>query len=342
MTPISLPMQDYHFLNKEDSAWLGVTITLRSHYDDALFIQCLDVLEKKWVEAFNFNMLCYGKSIESLPSERTQRLLCLLSQYDSLNVCLSIINLLPFNDTSPFDSSFVFNLVSNSVPKHKNQDQMAGYYWNKVCLKLIEWNDNYVLPLLDILLTEMGKDGNLSYHNDISSLADNLVQHNPAGAWTIIAQHFEATLPKWRWELLNWLKGGISQFGEEIEPDSVIEKLPLSEIVKWIELDPEPRSIMIAHAAPKTLDHTGGQLTRLLLSQYGQFNGVKSAVSVSFRYGGWSGSESAYLKRKRNKFRQWLTADFESEVNQWLDSEIECLDKRIEQADIDEERSRFD
>ena len=51
---------------------------------------------------------------------------------------------------------------------------------------------------------------------------------------------------------------------------------------------------------------------------------------------------SPYLKRKRDKLRQWLAACFEVEITQWIESEIEYLDRRIEQEEIDEERSRFD
>lgn len=67
-----------------------------------------------------------------------------------------------------------------------------------------------------------------------------------------------------------------------------------------------------------------------------------SGISANFHSGGWTGPTNAHLKRKREKFRQWLAAGFDSEVTQWIESEIEYLDRNIEREEINEERSRFD
>lgn len=107
-----------------------------------------------------------------------------------------------------FDSEFVFGVVSRSVPGDDGRDVMRGYHWNNVCQKLIKWDESYVLPLLDVLLTKMGEVYRLSYDSDVAPLANKLVQENPSGAWGVIKAHFEETLPKWRSDILNWLKGG--------------------------------------------------------------------------------------------------------------------------------------
>ena len=99
----------------------------------------------------------------------------------------------------------------------------------------------------------------------------------------------------------------------------------------------------MAHAVPGTLgDEQGGRLTRDLLYRYGQLDGVKSGISATFHSGGWTGPASAYLKRKREKLRRWLAAGFEIEVTQWIENEIEYLDRNIEREEISEERERFD
>lgn len=153
---------------------------------------------------------------------------------------------------------------------------------------------------------------------------------------------FEESLPEWRGDLFQWLKGGLSGFDEE-EPRGAIADLPVLEILEWIEDDPESRAALMAHAAPRTLDdEDGGRLTRELLYRYGQFDGVRSGISATFHSGGWTGPTSAYLKRKREKFRRWLAAGFEIEISQWVEAEIEYLDRNIECEEIDEERSRFD
>lgn len=333
------------FLNEANTAWLGATIALPSNYDDGLFMQCLDALEKQWISLSLFSALRFGKVIYAIPPERIGRLLRQLSEHDtqeSLFLLVELLEAIPFNSSSPFTSDFVFHVVSSSIPGEGNQDAMHGYHWKNVCLKLIKWDASLTLSLLDALLSAMGKIYRLSYDSNVAPLADELVRFNPTGAWKIIKAHFEAMLPKWRSDILNWLKGGLSTFDEK-DPRGAIVDLPMLEIVKWIEEDPETRASLIAHAAIRTLDdEQGGRLTRELLHRYGQFDGVRNGISATFHSGGWTGPTSAYLKRKRERFLHWLAAGYEVEVIQWIEDEIGYLDRNILQAEIEEERSRFD
>ena len=333
------------FLDMESTAWLGATIALRSDYDDGLFVKCLDALDKRWIASMHFDPLRSGKSIASIPPERTRTLLRQLNNHEaeeSLHLLVDILNSTPFDDSSPFDSAFVFGVVSRAIPDEKGHDVMRGHYWKNVCSKLIKWDVNHIPLLLDSLLTKMEDIYSLSYDSDVKPLANELVRANPSGAWKIVTVHLEETLPKWRSDLLNWLKGGSTTFDEK-DPRGAIVDMPLPEILEWIEHDPESRASLIAHAAPRTLDDEhGGRLTRELLHKYGEFDGVQSGISATFHSGGWSGPTSIYLKDKREKFRQWLAAGFEIEITQWIETEIEYLDKGIERAEIYEERSRFD
>jgi hypothetical protein len=188
----------------------------------------------------------------------------------------------------------------------------------------------------------MGKLYRLSYDSDVAPMANELVRIDERAAWSVVREQFERSLPKWRHDILNWLKGGLTSFNEENQRGA-IAALPVLDIVEWIEEDVEPRATLIAHAAPGTLDdERGGQLTRELLNKYGTIDGVRSGISATFHSGGWVGPTSAHLKRKREKFRRWLVAGFGFEVTQWIEGEIEQLDRRIDREEIDEERSRFD
>ncbi|MFZ6648468.1 hypothetical protein ACO0LO_22280 [Undibacterium sp. TJN25] len=333
------------FVNEKASAWLGVSIALRSEYEDELFVQCLDALEKRWVEPRLFGMLGFGKVIELLPAERVARLFSQLREYGSEEAIFLLVELLdsvPLNDSSPFSSAFVFGAVTKAIPGETGRDVMRGYHWKNVCEKLIKWDRTRALLLLDELLTGMGKVYRLSYDTYAEPLATNLVRTDPAGAWDIVRKHIEESLPKWRSDLFNWLKGGLSTF-EGREQRGAIADLPVSEILKWIEVDPGPRSVLMAHAAPRSLDdETGGQLTRELLNRYSGFDGVRSGISATFGSGGWTGRTSDYQKRKRDKFRRWLAAGFEADVTQWIEAEIESLDLKIQREEINEERSRYD
>ena len=333
------------FLSKENSAWLGATIALQSKYDDDLFVQCLVALEKSWIAPGLFSLLRFGKAIESIPPDRTVILLQLLDEHndqESLSLLVELLDSLKFSCTSSFNSDFVFRVVSKAIPNEMHHDVMKRYHWKNVCLKLIPWDIRYALPLLDVILTEMGKSYSLSYDGDVASLANELVLADPAGAWKIVKAHFESTLPLWRSDLLNWLKGGLSSFNEEDQRGPIAD-LPIQEIIEWIEEDTEPRAVLMAHAVPGTLDvEKGGRLTRELLLRYGHIEDVRSGISATFHSGGWTGPASAYYKRKRARLRQWLATGFEPEIIQWIETEIDYIDRDIEREEINEERSRFD
>lgn len=333
------------FLSTERSSWLGVSITLRSDYDDELFVQCLDALDKRWVKPVQFQMLRFGKAINAVRLDRTSRLLDQLMGDDSQEartLLIELLDLMPFDGSSPFNADFVFRAVSQSIPGEDHGDVMRGYHWKNVCQKLIKWNESQALPLLESLLDRMNKAYSLSYDSNVSPIANELVQTDPVGAWNIVKTHLEKALPKWRMDLLNWLKGGLSGFHDE-QPKGSVVYFPLASVIEWIEEDPEPRSVLMAHAVPGTLDdEQGGRLTRELLSRYGLFKGVQNGISATFHSGGWSGPTSAYLKKKREKLRRWLAAGCGDLVARWIEQEIEDLDRRIVHEEIDEERSRFD
>jgi hypothetical protein len=173
-------------------------------------------------------------------------------------------------------------------------------------------------------------------------LANELVRIDAAAAWNVIRWQFEKALPQWRADLFSWLKGGLNSHNEK-GCKGAIADLPILEIIQWIEQDAEGRAGLIAHVAPGTLDDEyGGQLTRELLTRYGGFDGVYSGIGATFHTGSWSGSTSAYLKRKREKLRRWLASGYSHEVTRWIETEIEYLDRSIEREEIDEERSSFD
>lgn len=331
-------------LEDAKDAWLGATIVLCSDYVDDFFFLCLEALEKRWIDPSMFNSLRYGKAIEAVPSERLLDLFKLLYQInkpESLKLVVELMALMKFDETFPCDSEFVLEIVLKTIPGGDTHDQMRGYYWKNACLKLVKWDPAVTTLLLNGVLTAMGENYRLSYDSDVEPMLNELVQIDRGAAWRVVREHFEKTLPQWRSDLFCWLKGGMTSFDEK-EKKGAIAELPVPEIIEWIKQDVEHRAALMAHAASGTLDNDfGGELTRELLAQFGEVEGVRSGISASFHSGGWSGPTSAYLKRKREKLRNWLAAGYQYEVEKWIEEEIEYLDRRIEQEEIDEERSRF-
>lgn len=332
-------------LSTADTAWLGAALTVRSAYDQTLFEGCLVAFEKKWIETSQFSSLRYGRMWEEIPYSTLKYLLQLLNDQEdtiSIGLLIGLFHDLPFTADSPFDGATVFSALIRAIPNEKGWNDSRGYDWQNVCEKLIEFDSSFAMPLLDALLTEMAHHYRFSYDHYVETVTLKLVKVDPKGAWQLIARQFEATLPKWRYDLFNWLKGGLASFHEKAD-GAPISLLPVEAIMSWIELDPEPRAGLIGHCVPGILDsEAGGNLAVSLIKKYPGIDGVKSGVSAAFNSGAWTGPTSLHLEKKRDKLRTWLTRGFDFEVTQWIEAELENIDKKIEREEIAEERTRFD
>ncbi|MBR7800879.1 hypothetical protein [Undibacterium fentianense] len=332
------------FLNQETMS-IGTSVVLAGEYDEQQFSLCIDALERGLIEPSLFFRLRYGNVAKTISHKQLTTLFNLLARYDTFDIQLLLIELLDdldFNEQSAFDADFVLSIVSRLIARGHGNREMYRYHWKNVCLKLLTWNQAHSMKLLDAILTEMKDEDRLSYDTDVNAVTIELIKMQPYQAWQLICQHIEESLPSWRFDILHWLKNGNNAFDQEATAGA-IKYLPIEEIFNWISIDPKERSALIANAAPNSLDdENGGQLTRRLITQYGHLDGVKNGISATMHSGGWVGLESMYFKQKREKFRHWLAAGFEQEVIQWIEDEIEYLNRQITRSEIEEERSQYD
>ena len=272
-------------LANQDTANRGADLVWRSGFDDQVLNACLDAFDAGWIEPGYFRSLCYGMSWQSVSQDSLVRLFTLLSNLGdqiSAYVLVDLLDQILKGDSWPVDSDFVFRVVTASAHFDEKQDTMHSYHWHGVCKKLVEHDPTKAMPLLHVLLLQMGKNYRLSYDHDVEPLAHSLCHLNPVGAWEIITSHLLSTAPKWRADLLNWLKGWIGGFGEKNSVPPIAE-FPLQNVLDWIAQDTEARASMIAHCAPNSLDDAyGGALTRALLAHYRNLDGVAAGISCNF------------------------------------------------------------
>jgi hypothetical protein len=333
-------------LESAQQAWLGATIALRSEYDDRLFAKCVDALAQGWIEPGQFRTLRFGKAAETVPRERMKALIRQLERTDTKSANAALIDLLdelPFKRPASFTSKQVFDIVVSTIP---NEDEAWGeisqYEWKCVCEKLVKWDKKWSVPLLDFLLNKIAERFELSYDMTVAPLASVLLKSDPVSGWKMVASLLEEPSKEAWWSLTEWLKGDHPGFNESENQHAPIAAVPLQLIIDWIEQDPSARSELIARAAPRTLgDEFGGKLTRELLIKYAHIEGVASNISSVFHSGGWSGPESVYLRGRRDKFRGWLGSGYSSAVTEWVEKEMQYLDQRIRDAEINEERDHF-
>lgn len=331
-------------LANEDTASRGADLACRSGFDDQVLGACMDAFEAGWIEPGYFRSLCYGMSWQSVSQDGLIRLFTLLSNREdpiSANVLVDLLDQVLKKNAWPVDSDFVFRVVTVRIYFEERLDTMHAYHWNSVCKKLIAYDSTKALPLLDALLQQMDSNYRLSYDRYVEPLAKSLCRMSPTEAWEIVASHLLSSAPEWRVGILNWLKGGFGSFDEKNVVPPITE-FPLQLVLNWIGQDPEARAGMIAHCAPSSLDDEfGGTLTRALLANYRDLDGVVSSISCNFHSGCRSGPRSQHLRTMRDRFRNWLGKDFDVQVRSWIDEEIVYLDREIEAAEISEERETW-
>jgi len=330
---------------QNETAWLGTSIVVNSDEAAKFLPLCLDALDKGWIEPHLLAPIAYGQKTTSIQPEWIERLLQILTEQDtkeSLRLAIELMDSFDLYANTSYRPDSVLQVLTRTIPHSNYQHGIGGHHWKSVCTKLIERDPSQAQALLDVLLTKMGESYELSYDSYVAPMAAQIASTNPLAAWSVIKEQFERSLPQWRSDLFSWLKGGLIQF-DETTKNTTISNLPLTAIMDWIAEDVATRAGLIAHTAPRSLDDDGGgRLTRELLTKYGDIDGVQSRISSNFHTGGWTGPASAHFKRKREKLRRWLASGFEFEVNQWIEAEIEYIDRKIEREETNEERSRFD
>jgi len=139
------------------------------------------------------------------------------------------------------------------------------------------------------------------------------------------------------WWLETWL-GEEPDFDED-KQTGPIEVFNPEAVMQWVMKNPEDRAWKILRCLPKTLDEScGGTLTRLFIEAFGDHNDLAESLMGHFWVGGWSGPESAYLARKRDKAREWLSETKSGKTLAWLYRYIEYINQLIAKAEMREER----
>ncbi|TDM08441.1 MAG: hypothetical protein C4K60_03040 [Ideonella sp. MAG2] len=332
-------------LKNRSTAKLGAEMAVRSDFRESAFNLCLEALEAEWIEPSSFGYLRVGEYLNSVPKSQLERLFRLIrgrTTSDALQQLVALMSSVSADQPIPCGADFAFDVVLLTIPGSQHTHPSFQYDWKRVSSRLVSANRSLAAPLLDAILDAMGKDYALSYNRTIEELSGELVRLDPESAWRVIAKQFEATLPAWRSDLYEWLKGSSHLF-DAVVPQGPIVALPERLVLDWVELDPDTRAALIAHAVVPSLDDEhGGRLTRHLLIWYGHIEGVRSGISASFHTDSWTGPASQHLRRKRDILRRWLATEFEFQVNQWIEAEIESHDRAIQREEINEERERFE
>ena len=131
-----------------------------------------------------------------------------------------------------------------------------------------------------------------------------------------------------------WLRGDSDR---KVPP--ALDKIPRTEVWKWVDEDPGKRGRYVASFAPKdfSIEHWNTTLFRELLIRFGDRRDIRDAVSANFFTGSWSGSTSGHYRRQRDELLQLQRQESNPHVLLWLRETVESLARFIEEATIEEE-----
>ncbi len=221
-----------------------------------------------------------------------------------------------------------------------NNRVMYPYYWKIIAESFTVLYPHKSLELSAFILKHFNSFDVIFMDSAPRSVLRAIIAKYPNKVWTQISSYLEGS---YAWELTRWLRGG-DFFGKPREEDKpVLSLLSQDEVWQWVEEDVEERAWYLATFVPPILDKENSRLSwaRELLIRYGQRDDVRRNLSSNFFTEGWTGNESEHLERKRQTLLAYRKSETNKNVNQWLDDYIESIEKRIELARIEEERSDF-
>lgn len=328
----------------EETSVRGAELVWGSGFNDQVFDVFLHSFERGWFKVNYLRNFTFGKAWQNVAPEKMTRLLELLLRHhdrEAAGIMVELLDRMLMDDSMRIDSDLLFRIVSSPAHFQDRLDNTHSYHWRNVCDKMVAVDRQKAMPLLDVLLEQMRTNFRLSYDHYMAPMITKLCHSEPDEAWEIVAKHLLSSAPKWRGDVLEWLKGGLGFFGEK-ETQAPLVAFPAEEIFKWIAENPETRASMMAHAVPGSLeDEKGGAVTRHLLDKYSDIDGVLSGISATFHSGGWTGPMSQYLRKKRTLLRNWLSKGYGSKVVGWIEHEIGIADKEIDREEISEERENW-
>jgi len=229
----------------------------------------------------------------------------------------------------------LYRVLTFSGSFEKDSDIMLGYHWNNIAKMFMEQYPTRHLELFSVILNNMHNLSGLRQMSYPLQVADAIAQSHPAAAWELVTAHMERDDEN-GYYVLSWLSDETGF--EDDAKGNAIRYFDPNIVMAWIAEKPEKRVRLIRHCLPKTLDiDDGGALTRLFIDTYGDNEDTAHLIS-HFWTGGWSGPESAYMMRKRDKARKWVSEIRSDKIQAWLHMYIDALTKGIVTAEIDEER----
>lgn len=168
-------------------------------------------------------------------------------------------------------------------------------------------------------------------------MLERIIAADPGQAWDRLAGLLSDLNSIRAIRIQSWLAGPHGFGNDKTGP---ILLLPSERVWRWADQKPAERAAWLAGTMPRTLDQCrAGRLTKEFLSRYGTIKKVARNLMLHFYYYvGWCGSEAEHYRHRRERAQNWLAAETEQPIVEWLTEYIRWLDHDIRKAELEEER----
>jgi hypothetical protein len=222
------------------------------------------------------------------------------------------------------------------------RDQMASYHWALIGKAFIGLYPARSLELADTLLEYFGKEGSIlgGYRSQTHSVLAEILQQHPEEAWKLMTNYLGPPIDLRAHLIKDWLRG---EDLWEKEEEGALSLVPSEAVWQWVDRDVEDRAWYLASFVPKLLFREEGRIcwAREVLIRYGERDDVRRNLISNFSTEGWWGSESVHLQNKVQALLDFKEEEDNERIRQWIDEYVSYLERRIEQARIEEEREDF-
>ncbi|MGD0680209.1 MAG: hypothetical protein ABSC94_32935 [Polyangiaceae bacterium] len=159
---------------------------------------------------------------------------------------------------------------------------MTDYYWKEVAFRLAP---KYAQAIVAAILREQADRSSETWFAEYSTAKEVLwkcVELDAAAVWQAFTPHLSSMIEGFHFAV------GF--------PLGVIDRMPVEDVCKWVEENPEERASIVARLVNKSLinDET---LTARILGQFGDQRVIASEFSSAYVSGSWHGPTSEHWGR---------------------------------------------
>ncbi len=336
------------FAEEQEMVGYVPEITWRSGMTDRAAMRILKLAERGSMETAEFRIFSAGIAYRDISEDVFLKWLDFLLDSPDHSAALIALEMMDFYYRDEKRRHVLPEEVTLRLLMHNSffekgdsirRDQMEEYHWAEIGKAFVELYPARSLELAHKMLEHFGEGGSIleSPFSRTYAVINEITRRFPGEVWIRAAKYLAQPRDSRAFHIEQWLRGGeFAQAGEE----GILPLIPSEKIWEWVDEDIENRAWYIASFVPNRLFRGEGKicLARETLAMYGERKDVRDNLFANFSTEGWSGPASIHYQNKRDELLEFKMDEDNEKVKNWIDEYVSKLEKRIENAKIEEER----